>query len=288
MDVEIANGQSVGEKELLLLMKSNRLSHGIILESTSQQRLNEYAELLAMHTVCMAQNGEKPCGHCSGCIKAKSGNHSDVYTAQLSGKQGIISVDEIRHICSDAYIIPNEANGKVYILPQADKMQPPAQNAFLKVLEEPPQNMQFVLLCAQAQSLLATIRSRAVVFKLDNLEELDETTAKAREQAGNIAASLTEPTGYALLKAVGALPDRQYASLLLEELVLIIREALVQKCGSSAAASEQALLLKKKLSAKNLLRIIEIIATAQQRIDRNINMNLFTVWLCSTLRLIEN
>ena len=152
--------------ELLSLLQSERLPHAVALQSAGRDMREGCARLLARWAVCTGGE-ERPCGGCPGCIKERAGTHPDVYTAQGTGKTQAIPVDEIRKICSDAYIIPNEARAKVYVLPDADKMLAPAQNAFLKVLEEPPQNILFLLTCENAQNLLQTIRSRVTVFVLD-------------------------------------------------------------------------------------------------------------------------
>ncbi|MEE1281349.1 MAG: ATP-binding protein, partial [Acutalibacteraceae bacterium] len=129
-------------------MKNSRLPHGIVLESTQPQLLQQYIKKLSKWAVCKESN--KPCNACSQCKKVETENHPDIYTAQLAGKTEVVNVDEIRKICNDAYIKPNEATTKVYIIPNADKMQIQAQNAFLKVLEEPPQNILFILCCTSA------------------------------------------------------------------------------------------------------------------------------------------
>lgn len=275
--------ESSGAGELLALMKSGRVPHGVILESKQQEITAKYALLLSKWAVCR-ETENKPCGKCSGCLKAESGNHSDIYTAQGSGKSNTVSVDEIRNICKNAYVIPNEANNKVFILPNADLMQAPAQNAFLKVLEEPPQNIIFILCCSSARKLLGTIRSRAVVFKLDSDNAVREDNRLFFEQAEKIALALTDSKGYTLLAEIGKLTDRSRASIVLELLSDILREAAVNKACGKKDGSEAVLLLQRKIKTKNLLDIVEVINTAQTMLEQNINMNLFSAWLCSAFR----
>lgn len=276
-------GESSGAKELLALMKSGRVPHGVILESKQQEMTAEYALLLSKWAVCReAEN--KPCGKCSGCLKAASGNHLDIYTAQGSGKSNAVSVNEIRNICRNAYVIPNEANVKVFILPNADLMQASAQNAFLKVLEEPPQNIIFILCCSASRKLLGTIRSRAVIFNLDTDAVVNENNKEILEQAEKIAAALTESKGYGLLAEIGCLTDRSNASAVLEQLSDILREAIVNNACGKKGGSQAVLLLQRRIKTKNLLDIVEVINTAQVKLEQNINMNLFSAWLCSAFR----
>lgn len=282
--MESTAGQSLGEKELNMLINTGRVPHGVILESSQPQLVSRYADILSMWAVCKAEKEKRPCGECSGCLKAKSGNHSDIYTARGSGKSDAVSVDEVRNICNNAYIIPNEAEAKVFILPNADKMQIPAQNAFLKVLEEPPQNILFVLCCTSAQQLLGTIRSRAVTFKLEGGDAADESTVLARQKAEEIARALPQSRGYNLLAVLGEVNDREFAKTVLSQFAGIVRDAIVLKSGASAMVSSHAEFLQKKIKRINLIKIIETINTAQRYLEQNVNMNLFSAWLCSTLR----
>ena len=90
-------------------------------------------------------------------------------------------VDAIRFIRSDAYIRPNESPYKVYLLFRAETMSEQAQNALLKILEEPPARVVFILTCDSAISLLPTIRSRAQIFTLQPVpEELAEQVVSER------------------------------------------------------------------------------------------------------------
>lgn len=285
--MESIENKSVGEKELLKLMSLGKVPHGVVLESQLSSKLEDYANKLATWAVCSAEYSNRPCTACKNCIKANTHNHSDIYTAKLSGKTEVIAVEEIRNICNDAYIIPNEADVKVYILPGADKMQPAAQNAFLKILEEPPQNILFVLLCNSAEKLLSTIRSRTVTFSLDILEQTnnnDERAIRAKEIAENIAKELVNSKGYGLMVQTGKITDRAFAKIVLDDFTAIIREAMVAKSGGKIMCCETSDLLRRKIKTINLIKLLEIIQDAQYKLERNINMNLFSTWLCSSLR----
>ena len=72
---------------------------------------------------------------------------------------------------ADAYIKPNEGRRKVYIILRAKDMQGPAQNAMLKLLEEPPEYCSFLLLTDTSEKLLETVRSRAVTLSLAPLSQ---------------------------------------------------------------------------------------------------------------------
>lgn len=271
-------------EELLSLLQSERLPHAVALQSAGRDMREGCARLLARWAVCTGGE-ERPCGGCPGCIKERAGTHPDVYTAQGAGKTQAIPVDEIRKICSDAYIIPNEARAKVYVLPDADKMLAPAQNAFLKVLEEPPQNILFLLTCENAQNLLQTIRSRVTVFVLDKKGVApDEQDGRACEQAAMLAEVLCAKKETELLRATAALTDKQLAKKTLSLFSEIVREALVlhYRQGEEAAGAAQE--LARALKPQGLLSTLDLLGKAQVKIERNVNMTLFTAWLPSALR----
>lgn len=261
-------------------MKNGRLPHGIVIESTQPQLLQQYIKKLSKWAVCKESN--KPCDACSQCKKVETENHPDIYTAQLAGKTEVVNVDEIRKICNDAYIKPNEAETKVYIIPNADKMQIQAQNAFLKVLEEPPQNILFILCCTSAQQLLLTIRSRVTVYKLGFDAIDDENAQRATKKAQQIAKALTVTKGYELLCAT-LFTDRVFAKNVLERLLLIVNSAVKAKV-ANINCNDVEQLLADSLSTQNLIDILDIITTAEASLNSNINMNLFSSWFCAELR----
>ena len=77
----------------------------------------------------------------------------------------MIKVDQSRSVAATAYILPSEAEKKVYVLRQAELMNLNAQNAFLKLLEEPPRSAAFILAAASPDSLLTTVRSRCALLR---------------------------------------------------------------------------------------------------------------------------
>ncbi len=271
-------------EELLTILQNERLPHAVVLQSAGREKREACAQFLTRFAVC-GTAGDRPCASCPGCVKVQAGTHPDVYTAQGAGKTQAIPVDEIRKICADAYIIPNEARTKVYVLPDADKMLAPAQNAFLKVLEEPPQNILFLLTCENAQNLLQTIRSRVTVFILDKEEDKPSAAeGKAGEQAVQLASALCAKKETELLRAAAALTDKQLAKETLARFSGIAREALAFRYRQNEEASDLARELSRSLRPQGLLGTLELLGQARIRLERNVNMTLFTAWLSSALR----
>lgn len=100
------------------------------------------------------------------------------------GKKSI-GVALVRDIKTAAYVKPQELSMRVFIIRQAQTMTPEAQNALLKILEEPPKNVYFFLLCENASMLLPTVRSRAPVLKMSVLgdDELAQYMAQTSKKA---------------------------------------------------------------------------------------------------------
>ena len=121
------------------------------------------AQTFAMALLC-EQGGSEPCGVCHSCIQFASANHPDV--KYISHEKASISVEDIRQqIVNDAPIKPYSSPYKVYIVPDAEKMTPQAQNALLKTLEEPPAYVVIILITTNAESFLQTIRSRCITLQ---------------------------------------------------------------------------------------------------------------------------
>ena len=130
-DIGIQNSLA---ENLAGLIKNGRLPHAIMLRGGSETLRQKLSLFLAEAFVC--EGDAKPCSKCSHCIKAQSGNHPDVITADPSAQgEKMFKIALVREIKDDAYIIPNEARSKVYILRSADKMNIQAQNALLKLIE---------------------------------------------------------------------------------------------------------------------------------------------------------
>ena len=148
----------------------DRLSHAYITSG-------ELTDSLAMAAVCSGRGGDKPCKKCSGCDKASRRIHPDItYIDKLPDRREIL-VEQIRRLKKDVIIVPSESDKKVYIISNADLMNVSAQNAFLRILEEPPGYAVFILNTEAPTSLLPTVRSRCVELKSKPGAEVPDTEA---------------------------------------------------------------------------------------------------------------
>lgn len=271
--------------ELSSMEKSRRMPHAVIISGGDDDSRRELCRLLAMWAVCTCE-GERPCGECSGCIKAKSGNHIDIYYAKGSGKTDVISVEEIRNITRDTAIIPNEAPRKVYVLYDADKrMGAEALNAFLKTLEEPPQDILFLLSAGNPKSLPETILSRCTVLTLDSVQDISEET---KEMAAEILRGIIDLSEMNLLKATSVLSTRQTALEVLPVVRAILSDALsVSVCAEALYDRETAEALRLRLTKSKLIRLIDATSDAINKVNRNVNLTLLSTWICGEYRRIS-
>ena len=151
-------------------VQQNKVSHAYILNGQRGSGKKMLAKLFAMTLQCESGKSE-PCGECRSCIQANSENQPDIITVKHE-KPAAISVDDVRtQVNGDIMIKPYSSPYKVYIIPEADLMTVQAQNAILKTIEEPPEYAVIFLLTENADSLLATIRSRCVILKLRNIKD---------------------------------------------------------------------------------------------------------------------
>lgn len=161
-------------KEQLTGQEDGRgLAHAYILSGPAGSGRHTLARLLAAAMVCTAAPEKKPCGQCGPCRKVRDNIHPDVKLISGPGEGKPISVDQVRALRTDAYIRPNEGERKVYLLERAEQMNPSAQNAMLKLLEEGPSYAAFLLLAENSAALLQTVRSRCEELVLTPVSPLE-------------------------------------------------------------------------------------------------------------------
>ncbi len=145
------------------MLKGGHLPHAILLEGEEGLGKRTLARSLAKSILCM--NSAEYCNGCRSCKLFDAGSNPDF--SVVSPQKNLISVDEIRNLRRRAYDRPDRCERKVYVIEDAEKMNVPAANAFLKILEEPPQYVVFILLASSASMLLETIISRCTVLTLN-------------------------------------------------------------------------------------------------------------------------
>ena len=272
------------KESLSALDNHGRIPHAIVIESKNKEAALEAAKFLSMYVVCTSDN--KPCKVCEQCHKAEIKAHADISYAYPEKKSKTYSIEQMRSIIKDAYIRPNEADAKVYVFEDADnRLSDIVQNSFLKLLEEPPQNVYFILLCESAQKLLVTILSRCTVVRLKNDVKIGE---KPLEYAEKIVKGIISSREYDLLLALNVLSDKENADETLSTVRMILRDGLALSIGTKAVFNEK---LGKELASRftkgKIIEMIELTDNSAIKIKQNININLLTTWLCGEYRRIS-
>lgn len=307
------------KKMLSACMDGGRFPHALLLEGPQGSGRRMLAGILARAAVCTsAEAAGKPCGVCAGCIKSLSGNHPDILEAGGDGSARSFHIDVVRQLRDTAYVLPNEAPRKVMILAGAHNMTEQAQNALLKILEEPPAHVMFILTCENRAQMLSTIQSRSLCLPLmgvsteeaaavlqsrlpDRLpEELhraavlfggiigqalhgleDGSFQKVLELAPAMAMAIAAPDELELMRLTGRLEkDKELTDGVLSGLSLIFRDALTTRCGGRVYLSSSPEAAQKLASSLTKIHLVQLtqVIESLQR-ARLRNMN-HTLFLC--------
>jgi len=228
-----------------------RLQACVISSENAEARLSR-ALTLAAAMIC--ENPDiAPCRTCRPCRKVFAGTHPDVIMVEKEadgkGKERReLYVDQIRALIADAYIRPNEAERKVYIVRDAGDMNESAQNAFLKLLEEPPYYAAFLLCVANEASLLPTVRSRCTLLHVGAEELPLSAEASARAERYLEAVASGDPANLLRLCAVLEKLDSGDAAEFVEAGRRRVCEMLCRRADALGLTNAQLLSLEKLLA----------------------------------------
>ncbi len=115
------------------------------------------------------KNSQDACDDCVSCNKIESGNHPDVFCIFPEGPSDSIKIEKIRDIIYQASLKPYEAKKRVFVINEAETATLEAQNAFLKLLEEPPESHIMILIASSLAGLLPTVLSRCKILRFNLL-----------------------------------------------------------------------------------------------------------------------
>ena len=169
----------VGHEQIIEHLRNaitmDKVSHAYIFKGPEYSGKMMLAEAFAMALQCEEHNPDG-CMNCHSCKQAADRNQPDIIYVSHE-KPNTISVDDIRQqLNNDIVIKPYSSKYKIYIVDEAEKMNPQAQNALLKTIEEPPAYAVIMLLTTNADSFLQTILSRCITLNLKSVK--DETIRK--------------------------------------------------------------------------------------------------------------
>lgn len=149
------------------MIAEGQFSHAVLIEGEKGTERDGLAFWTAKALLCESE--DPPCCDCSICRRVDSRNHPDVNVVLPEEKKKTIGIDPIRDMKETLYYAPSEGRRKIYIIPDAETMTTEAENALLKSLEEPPENVCFILLTENKRLLLDTIVSRTLCFRLSSM-----------------------------------------------------------------------------------------------------------------------
>lgn len=187
---------------------TNQPSHAYMLTSADEQTLSASAIVLALNLTCVSNS--KPCFECANCKKILNGTSVDVFSYPKGTKQNIV-VDDVKEIIETCQSKPLDFDKKIYILNNCGNSTIPAQNKLLKILEEPPKNVIFIITAISSKAVLATISSRVktLAIPLVNTAELKEVLKIQGVDAVKLQIACESSEGY-LGKAFEILNNQAY------------------------------------------------------------------------------
>lgn len=153
--------------ELQTSVELNKNSHSYLFIGTSGIGKKMIAMEFAKMILCT--DTKKYCNSCKSCLQFDSSNNPDFILIEPSGSS--IKIEQIREMQKKVIEAPIVSNKKVYIINDADLMTKEAQNCLLKTLEEPPEFVNIILIGANENSFLSTIKSRCTILKFDNISD---------------------------------------------------------------------------------------------------------------------
>lgn len=310
------------KEQLSFLEASNRLPHAIVIEGEEGLGKRTLAKEIALNLFCKSE--DKPCRACPQCSKVMKGIHPDIYEYSATGGARSFHVDVVRDVKENVYVQPNEADYKVYILGNCQCMNESAQNALLKVLEEPPKYAMFILTTTTKSALLETVLSRSVVITLEGVNEkigadyicskdenadYDEALKACTVWGGNIGKAieslgdsklskisgiatdvcnaLTDNDEYSLLKVCSVFDkDRETLVSFLTLLKTIFRDAMVYSPSSDVLSGQRDLAreLASGFSKKKLMNLISACENLTAITLKNGNNAILITKLCYDFR----
>ena len=258
-------------KFLFEAAREGKLAHCVMLVGAAEKA---HAVAAALAAALLCRSGGQIACTCQTCRRVRERIHPDVVT--LDRGESLITVDDVRAIRASAYIAPLEAGNKVFLICHAQNMNGAAQNAALKLFEEPPEGVFFFLLCENQDAMMETVRSRCMTVLLPRLSEdtdpqEEELRAAATEQAEQFVAALAQEDELALhiVCMQWEKLKRQEATAFFDAVLERVRAALLAAQGLPASGADQALI---RLGTVRLYRIARILLDRREAAGRNVGV----------------
>lgn len=229
-------------ESFLRMMAAGSISHAFLLIGPRGSGKTSSARILARVVNCEknsptsleATKGDfaEPCGECEACVSIKNGSAVDVLEIDAASNRGI---DDIRNIREKARLAPASLNQKVYIIDEVHQLTNDSFNALLKILEEPPKHVMFILCTTEAAKVPATIISRCVRINFSKANEEELVRALLRASVGE-GLEIEEGALAALAKAVDG--SFREAHKVLEQISMGTKKVTKEMIGKILESSE--------------------------------------------------
>ena len=163
-------GQQAVTQTLKTQLQSGKLSHAYLFTGSRGTGKTSSAKILAKAVNCENPQDGNPCNYCSACRAIDSGACMDVLEIDAASNNG---VDNVRDLRDDAIYTPSQVKMRVYIIDEVHMLSISAFNALLKIIEEPPKHLLFILATTELHKVPATILSRCQRFSFRRISQED-------------------------------------------------------------------------------------------------------------------
>ncbi len=189
---------------------SGKAPHAFLIDGAEGSGKRTLARLIAAALNCERRGADGyplPCLCCDSCKKIISGGHVDVKELSRSQDKATVGVGEVKLLREDMFLSATEADKKVYIINDAERLTPEAQNALLIVLEEPPKNVVILLLASGTDRILTTVKSRTQYIATARFtpSEIADYVLKSSEAAERLYRADREAFDAAIMAADGSI-----------------------------------------------------------------------------------
>ena len=164
------SGQLAVTQTLKTQLLSGRMSHAYLFTGSRGTGKTSCAKILAKAVNCLHPDNGNPCNVCEACRAIDSGSCMDVLEIDAASNNG---VDNVRDLRDDAIYTPSQVKMRVYIIDEVHMLSISAFNALLKIIEEPPEHLLFILATTELHKVPATILSRCQRFSFRRISQED-------------------------------------------------------------------------------------------------------------------